>query len=143
MNVWLSPRLINENIDNTLSYLKSVAIEFEKIKLNYPTQELVFIIGGELSLDMNCFMEGNTIYERIKNLAKPLFFIKGALGIKPKCQKSFDQFLKNAVSVVRKEFAGKVTYECAMWEKLDWSDFDFVSMNLYKASFNKTFYNEN
>jgi hypothetical protein len=28
-----------------------------------------------------------------------------------------------------------------MWEKVDWSDFDFTAVNLYRASFNKSFYN--
>ena len=142
LNVWLSPRLISGNIENTLSYLKYIVSEFELLKSEYPNQELVFIIGGEMSIDMNCFVPGDTIHERIAKLAKPLFFLKNAIGIKPKYQKSFDQFLKDAVALVRKEFSGKVTYAGAMWEKVDWSDFDFVSMNLYKASFNKSFYNQ-
>lgn len=142
LNVWLSPRLISGNIENTLSYLKHIASEFELLKSKYPNQELVFIIGGELSIDMNCFVPGDTIHERIAKLAKPLFFIKNAIGIKPKYQKSFDQFIKDAVTLVKNEFSGKVTYASAMWEKIDWSGFDFVSMNLYKASFNKSFYNQ-
>jgi len=142
LNVWLSPRLINENKENTLSYLKSIAIEFELLKVKYPTHELVFIIGGELTVDMNCFVPGETIQARIANLSKPLFFIKNALGFKPKYQKSFDQFLKDAVSLVKKGFSGKIAYASAMWEKVDWSDFDFISINLYKASFNKSFYNQ-
>jgi hypothetical protein len=142
LNVWISPRLIDGNIENTLTYLKNIATEFELLKLKYPMQELVLIIGGELTTDMNCFVQGNTIQERVANLLKPLFFLKNAFGIKPKYQKSFNQFLKNAVSLVKKEFSGKVTYASAMWEKVDWSDFDFTSMNLYKASFNKSFFNQ-
>lgn len=142
INVWLSPRLISGDTDNTLKYLKSIAIEFEKLKIAHPNQELVFIIGGELTIDMTSFVEGNTIHDRINNLTKPLFFIKNALGIKPKYQSIFNQFLKDAVASVRKNFSGKITYASAMWEKVEWSDFDFVSMNLYKASFNKSFFNQ-
>jgi hypothetical protein len=142
LNVWLSPRLINENKENTLSYLKSIATEFELLNAKYPDQELVFIVGGEISIDMNCFLPGETINERITNLVKPSFFIKNMLGFKPKYQKSFDQFLKDAVAVVKGAFSGKVTYASAMWEKVDWSDFDFMSVNYYKASFNKSFYNQ-
>src|SRR6266511_2175864 len=43
LNVWLSPRLINENIENTLHYLKNIAEEFELLKQKYASQELVFI----------------------------------------------------------------------------------------------------
>ena len=142
LNVWLSPRLINENTDNTLKYLKSIAIEFEKLRTAHPNQELVFIIGGELTIDMTSFVEGNTIHDRIKNLTKPLFFIKNTLGIKPKYQNLFNQFLKDAVALVRNNFSGKITYASAMWEKVEWFDFDFVSMNLYKASFNRSFFNQ-
>lgn len=142
LNVWLSPRLIDGNIENTLEYLKNVAAEFESLNLKYPGHGLVFVIGGELTIDMNSFVQGDTLQTRVANLMKPLFFIKNALGIKPKYQESFNQFLKNAVATVKNEFSGKITYASAMWEKVDWSDFDFVSMNLYRASFNKSYFNK-
>lgn len=142
LNVWLSPRLIDGNQENTLAYLKNIASKFELLKVKYPNHELVFIIGGELTIDMNCFIKGDSIHERIANLVKPLFFIKNALGIRPRYHKTFNLFLKDASSLVKKEFSGKVTYASALWEKVDWLDFDFISMNLYKASFNKSFYNQ-
>ncbi len=97
------------------------------LRVKHPANELVFIIGGELTIDMNCFIAGESIHARIANLAKPLFFIKNALGFKPRYQKSFNQFLRDAVSIVKKEFSGKVAYASAMWEKVDWSDFDFYT----------------
>lgn len=138
LNVWLSPRLINESSENTIIYLKNLAREFELLRLKYPDQELIFIIGAEITIDMKGFVKGNTIQERILTLLKPLFFIKNALGINPEYQISFDKFLINTVSLVRKEFSGKITYSSAMWEKVDWLIFDIVSINLYKASFNKS-----
>ncbi len=74
------------------------------------------------------FVSGNTIQERVSNLFKPLFFIKNVLGIKQGYQRSFNQFLKNAGTLVKKEFYGKVTYASAMWEKVGWSDFDSRSL---------------
>jgi hypothetical protein len=142
LNVWLSPRLINENIENTFIYLKSIAIEFEKLKLKYPSQELVFIIGSELTIEMNCFVPGDSIHERVNQVTKPISLIKSALGIKLNYEKSFNQFLKTAFSFVREAFSGKITYAGAIWEKVDGSYFDFISMNLYKASFNKNYYNQ-
>jgi hypothetical protein len=142
LNVWLSPRLINGDEKDTLNYLKVIAAELELLKQKYPDQELILIIGGELTLDMKGFLPGNTIHARITNLAKPFFFLKNALGIKPRYQQSFDRFLKEAAAVVRKEFTGKITYAAAMWEKVDCSDFDFNAMNFYKASFNRSFYNK-
>ena len=142
LNVWLSPRLIDGNIENTLEYLRNIAAEFELLNLKYPGHDPVFIIGGEVTIDLNSFVEGDNIRTRVANLMKPLFFIKNALGINPKYQDSFNQFLKDAVATVKNEFSGKITYASAMWERVDWSDFDLVSMNLYKASFNKSYFNK-
>lgn len=140
LNVWLSPRLINFNIQNSLLYLEDVSAQFEILRKKYPAQELVLIVGGEISIDMNGFVKGDTIYERISNLLKPIFFLKNAVGIRPSFQKSLDQFLEDAVAVVKKHFYGKITYASASWENVNWSIFDIVSVNLYKAEFNKSFY---
>jgi hypothetical protein len=141
LNVWLSPRLINENQESTLSHLKWIATAFEILKQKYPSQELIFIIGGELTIDMAGLVPGDFISERIKQVLNPLAFIKSALGIKPKYEKTFNQFLQTAFSVVKEVFSGKITYSAGIWEKVDWSYFDFISINLYKASFNKASYN--
>jgi hypothetical protein len=142
LEVWLSPRLIDGDIENTLIYLEDIAAKFELLKQKYPTRESVLIIGGELTTDMSSFVHGDSILERISNLLKPAFFVRNSLGIEAGYQKSFDKFLKDAVSMIRKKFSGKVTYASAMWEKVDWSDFDFISMNLYKASFNTSFHDK-
>ena len=142
LEVWLSPRLIDADIENTLTYLEGIASGFELLKQKYPARELDLVVGGELTTDMSSFVHGDSILERIANLLKPAFFIKNSSGIEAGYQKSFDKFLKEAVSTVRKKFSGKVTYASAMWENVDWSDFDFISMNLYKASFNESFHDK-
>jgi len=137
LNVWLSPRLIDGTIEETLAYIKEVAERFQQLKERFPNQETVFVVAGEATIDTKGFIKGCAIYERIKKIANPLFFIKNALGIKPAFQKSFNKFLKKSVAIVRNEFSGKVTYASAMWENVDWSIFDILSINLYKASFNE------
>jgi len=37
LNVWISPRLINENEPNTLQHLNEIALEFESLKTNILT----------------------------------------------------------------------------------------------------------
>jgi len=140
LNVWLSPRLIDGTIEETLAYIKDVANKFQSLKEKFPNREMVFIIGGEMTIDTKGFIKGNSIHERIKILSKPLFIIKNVFGIKPTFQKSFDEFLRRATAIVRSEFSGKVTYASAMWENVDRSIFDILSVNLYKASFNKSFF---
>ena len=42
-------------------------------------------------------------------------------------------FLAKAVAAVRKEFKGKLTYHSLIWEKVDWSLFDYVGVDHYRA----------
>jgi hypothetical protein len=142
LNVWLSPRLINQDVQTTINFLEEIAKEVEILKSIYGDKEIVFIIAGEATIDLKGFLEGETIYDRIRNISKPSFFIKKAFGIKPKYQEALDNFLDESLLMVRKSFSGKVTYASAMWEIVDWTNFDFVSVNLYKASFNKSFFNK-
>jgi hypothetical protein len=140
LNIWLSPRLINGAIEETYAHIKEAASQFQLLKQKFQNREMVFIIGGEMTIDTRGFIKGDTIHERIKYLAKPSFFIKNALGIKPSFQKSFTEFLRKSAAIAKKEFSGKVTYASGMWENVDWSIFDILSVNLYKASFNKSFF---
>jgi len=142
LHVWFSPRLIDAGIEDTLAYLKSAAKAAQLLQEKYPGQEIIFIIAGEATIDIAGFVDGDNLHQRIKNLMKPAFFIKNALGIKPGFQKQFDRFLTDAATVVKNEFKGKITYASAMWERLDWTLFDFVAMNLYKASFNASTFNK-
>jgi hypothetical protein len=142
LHVWFSPRLIDAGITETLSYLQKAAKAAQQLKDDHPGQEVVFIIAGEATIDIAGFVDGANLHQRIKNLMKPMFFIKNALGIKLPFQNKFDTFLKEGVSVVKTQFNGKITYASAMWEKVDWSLFDFVAMNLYKASFNASHFNK-
>lgn len=142
LNVWLSPRLINQNTQTTINFIQDIAKEVETFKSMYRANEIVFIVAGEATIDVKGFSEGETIYDRIQNIAKPFFFIKKALGIKPPYQKAFNNFLQQSFLAVREKFSGKISYASAMWEIVDWTIFDFVSINLYKASFNKSFFDK-
>jgi hypothetical protein len=41
--------------------------------------------------------------------------------------------LTDLLAVARREFAGPVTYAAAFWERVDWSAFDVVGVNLYRV----------
>lgn len=140
LDVWLSPRLINENAQDTIDYIQNIAREVHIFKSLYPSREIVFILASEATIDVKGFISGETIYERIQSISKPSFFLKKALGITPSYQKPFNKFLSEACLAVKKHFSGRVTYACGMWETVDWKPFDIVSINLYKASFNKSFF---
>jgi hypothetical protein len=140
LNVWLSPRLIGGTITDTLAYIKAVAEKFEILRQEFSTRELVLIVAGEATIDLQGFVKGESIAGRISNLLSPLFFLKNAIGIRPSFQRSFTGFLKDAALSARASFKGKVTYAGGIWEKADWSGFDFLCVNLYRASFNRKYF---
>ena len=45
-----------------------------------------------------------------------------------------NQFLAEAVALVRGRFGGKVTYAAIQLERVDWSGFDIVSLDLYRSA---------
>ena len=140
LNVWLSPRYVNADTKQTIEKLNEIAARTEVLRVKYANNEIILITGGEASIDTKGFLKGETIFDRIQNLSKPSFFIKKALGFKPEYQKDFISYLKQSADTVRSKFKGKITYASALWEDVDWSIFDIVSINLYKASFNKLFF---
>ena len=44
-----------------------------------------------------------------------------------------DDFLGSAAAVVRGRFGGKITYAAVPFERLDWTRFDFVAVDLYRS----------
>jgi hypothetical protein len=45
-----------------------------------------------------------------------------------------DAFLGDAVAAVRELFRGKVTYACIQFERVDWTRFDFLSIELIRSA---------
>lgn len=142
LSVWLSPRFINSLPAETVDSLKIISLELESLRSKYSNLETVLVLAAEASLDTKGFFKGETIHDRIQHLANPLFFIKKALGFKASYQKHFTEFLSTALHETRKNFSGKITYAAGMWEIVDWTNFDIISVNLYKASFNKSYFNK-
>jgi hypothetical protein len=88
----------------------------------------VFCLGGELTLFMKGIIEGARFKDRISN-PKLFAVIKAGEHNKP-----LNDFLVKANSVVRPVFHGQVTYSSLVWEKVDWSLFDFVGVDHYRAA---------
>ena len=72
--VWLSPRYINASLDETLDYIINCSIGAEQLRKI--SQDIVYVVGNEFSLDIKGFIEGETIFKRILNLSKPSSIIK-------------------------------------------------------------------
>lgn len=136
LSVWFSPRLINVNQEESSKFIFDCANEIEKIRKDYPG--IVFVIGTKQSLDVKGFTKGNTLFERISYMFKPINLIKNNLGFG--VNKELNKFLMNVVSEVRQIFKGNITYAAGHWEKINWDIFDLISVNYYRNKYNASRY---
>ena len=137
LEVWLSPHLHDKTPEETLEYTKRCAMAAEKLRQEYPS--LVFILGCEMTWFMRGIIKGNNFMERLGN---PLNMIK--LKFLKSHKKPLNRFLTQANMAVREVYNGKVTYSAATIEAIviDWSIFDFVSLDYYRSKENRDTYGE-
>ena len=57
--------------------------------------------------------------------------------------RNLNRFLAKAVEGVRRHFHGPVTYASGTWESVDWTPFDFVSIDCYRDAMNKKVFHQN
>jgi hypothetical protein len=126
LEVWLSPLMWDKSPERTLDYISKVAKTAESLRQNYG-DKLVFIVGGESTLFMQGIIPGKNFVSRLRN-PKLFSLIKSGEHNKP-----LNAFLSKANAEVRKVFGGKVTYASLVWEAVDWSLFDFVGVDHYRA----------
>lgn len=134
LEVWLSPQLYDKNERETLDYVLECATAAETLRQRW--SQLVFILGCELTLFMQGFLEGNNVFERLGNPALRESIKTGAHN------KPLNAFLAKANEAVRKVFRGEVTYASPPLEAVDWSIFDYVCLDHYREARNKDSYGE-
>jgi hypothetical protein len=92
--------------------------------------EVVFVTGAELSIMNPGFLPGDSTEERMALLSRPdrVREVIGAAGDR------VNAFLAEAVAVVRARFGGRVTYASVPLDRVDWTPFDIVSMDVYRSA---------
>ncbi|HTK20833.1 MAG TPA: hypothetical protein VL442_15020, partial [Mucilaginibacter sp.] len=138
LQVYFSPAYIDATTDQALEYLTNCSIAAEKLRSNY--NDIVFVVGCEYSLFLKGFIKGDTIYQRMETMFSPLGIILNILGLRNSVYKKLNKFLKEAGIRIRSHFKGQLTYASGTWENIDWSIFDIVGIDHYRASYNKAFY---
>ena len=144
LEVWFSPTLWDKGQAATLAFTVKAASEAEKLNQEYP-DKVVFVVGGEFTLFINGIVEGRNVVERMTTISKD-FGQQRQLG--PQAANPAESvarlkaaehnrllkiFLQNVADSVRRVFHGKITYASLVWESVDWSLFDFVGMDHYRA----------
>jgi hypothetical protein len=99
----------------------------EALRKKWP-DKVVLSVGAESTLFMQGILEGKNIIQRVGN---PKFRARIRAG---EHNGPLNAFLARAVAAVRKEFKGELTYHALIWEKVDWSLFDYVGVDHYRGN---------
>jgi hypothetical protein len=90
------------------------------------TSQIVFCLGGELSLFMRGIVPGRSVAERLTNL------IGQAKAGSTAHTGLLNDFLGRASERVRQVFGGPLSYASLAGERVDWAPFDFAGVDHYR-----------
>jgi hypothetical protein len=121
LEVWFSPFTNNLTTDELLGLLADCAERAERLRQQ--GAEVVLLTGSELCQCTVGFLPGETLIDRLDLLAAPQRLREQMAQIPAR----INDFLANAVAVVRARFGGKITYASLPFERVDWTPFDFVA----------------
>jgi len=129
LEAWFSPYPLELGPDEILALFADCAERAERLRIR--GAEVVFVTGVELSIMNQGFMPGRTVDERLSLLLgepggrrERLAEVSGRLN----------DFLRGAVAAVRERFGGRVTYAAIPVERVDWTLFDIVSVELIRSA---------
>jgi hypothetical protein len=129
MEVWFSPYPLDLTGDEILSLFADCARRAELLRQR--DAEVVFVAGVELSIMNRGFVPGETLQERL-----------GFLLTRPERRQErladagtrLNDFFTRAVPVIREHFRGRITYAAIPFERIDWTPFDIVSLELIRSA---------
>jgi hypothetical protein len=88
--------------------------------------QIVFCLGGELSLFMRGIVPGRSIPERVANLIG-----QANTGDRSHTER-LNAFLAQASEAVHRVFHGPLSYAALIGERVDWTPFDFIGLDHYR-----------
>jgi hypothetical protein len=137
LEVWFAPFPCDLTAERMLPFFADCAGRAERLRA--AGARVVFVAGCELSLFGKGFLPGETLMDRMRALQSPDPALWEQFG---DILARFNRFLAEAAGAVRKEFGGQVTYAAGPWERLDWTPFDIVSVDAYRADYNDKSYRD-
>lgn len=125
LEVWFSPYPLELTTDDMLSLFADCAERAERLRRQ--GADAVFVAGAELSLMNKGFLPGDTQEDRLGPL------LAGRADLR-ELGSRINDFLGKAVADIRARFGGKITYAAIPLERVDWTPFDIVSLDLYRSA---------
>jgi len=133
LEVWFSPHLHDRGPDELVGYVAECAALAEELRRDAP--RLVFLVGCELTLFSRGILRGDDVLQRLRN---PLALVR--LKWLGSHNKPLNALLGRLAEAARARFAGPVTYASVPLEAVDWSRFDCVGVDYYRAAKNRDRY---
>lgn len=130
LEVWVQPRLIDQPQSDVLGHLADAGRIAELISIDGGTSCLQ--LGCELSIFPPGLLRGNTYVERMDRLNKSWWT--------PRVHRRLNDYLAQAQQRARATFSGPITYAAGEWERVEWSGFDRIGINLYRDDSNRRSY---
>ncbi|MFF0742808.1 hypothetical protein ACFYVL_20650 [Streptomyces sp. NPDC004111] len=138
LEVWYAPFPVDLPSDALLPFFADCARRAEALRhsaqIRRSGAEVVFVAGCELSLFGHDFIPGASYGDRLRVMADADYEWWTSLG---PVRKRLSAFLAEVAGTVRAHFGGRLTYAAGPWEHIDWSPFDLVGTDAYRASYNK------
>ncbi|GAA3954657.1 hypothetical protein GCM10023085_41410 [Actinomadura viridis] len=137
LDVHIRPYLPDRPHSALLALLEATATAAEELRARHPGR-VTLLVGSEFSLTSRGMIPGPHVFVRLQVLTRPrllrLFDRRITRGL--------HTLLADALAAVRPRFHGPVTYAAGAWEKVDWSGFDLVGVNLYRLGTDGAAYEE-
>ena len=129
LEVWISPYPLELTTDQITELVLDCAERAERIRAS--GAEVVLVAGVELSVMNHGFVDGDSLEERVgRLLADPASRGERIAEV----GKRLDALFRELVPAVRERFGGKVTYAAIPFERVDWSLFDVVTVELIRSA---------
>jgi len=129
LEVWFSPYPLELTSDAMLVLFKDCAERAERLRLR--GAEVVFVTGAEISLMNPGFVPGKSLHDRVDVLtSRP----KNLPQLITEASRRVNEIFRTAVAAVRERFGGRITYASVQLERVDWTLFDVISVDLYRST---------
>lgn len=137
LDVYLRPYYADKPRADLLAHLERTAAAAEELRARHPGR-VTLLLGSEFSLTSPGMIPGPRVFVRLQILVRPrlrrLFDRRIA--------RKLDALLTDALATARRRFHGPITYAAGAWERVDWSGFDVVGVNLYRTGTDHAGYRE-
>jgi hypothetical protein len=137
LEVWYAPFPVDLTPQETLTLHADGATRAKRLRDT--GAEVVYVAGCETSLFGKGFIPGDTWRARVTTMSTAAKEFWSTLG---DILGQLNEFLAKATAIVRASFDGKITYAAGPWEAIDWTPFDYVGSDGYRAAYNSANYRE-